>query len=119
MITRAEWSDEADAGLSRALPDATIRGIVAAEVKRGRSKLWLCKTDAHKAWAVTRLDSDPAEWVVVAFEGSGMMTFGPQFIAIAKANNIPLRAHVTSPLVEKLFSRLGMVRQEAIWRTAA
>jgi len=119
MITRATWSSESDAGLAKALPCPVLRSIVADEVTRGVSNLWRCTTDQHQAWAVTRLDHNPDELVVVAFEGSGMLTFGPMFVRAAQAANVPLRAHVTSPLVERLLRRLKLTRSEVILRTRA
>lgn len=121
MIAQVPWSQEASDGLSRALPNAVIRSIVEAEVIRGQSQLWECKDETHKAFVVTRVDANPVELVVVAFEGSGMQHFGKYFIDAANARGIPLRAHVTNPIVERLLRRLGVKREygEVIVRTRA
>jgi hypothetical protein len=116
VIRLTQWNDEVDKGLSRALPDAVIRGIVAAECRAGISQVWECADDAHHAFVVTRLDANPTEWVVVAYEGSGMHIFGPLFLRAARERNIPLRAHVTSEVVERLLRRLGLRREEVILR---
>lgn len=119
MIEPRQWSEEAERGLSKALPCPIIRSIVADEVRGGVARLWLCHDDTHRAWAVTRIDRNPQELVVVAFEGTGMLTFGPQFVAAAKAGRMPLRAHVTSPIVARLLRRLGLSQSEMILRSAA
>lgn len=119
MIRRITWSDEADRGLSRALPNALIRSIVAAEVQSGTSMLWDCENDTHHAYVVTRVDANPTEFVIVAFEGTGMLTFGPEFVAAARSRGIPLRAHVTNPIVARLLRKLGMRVDEWVLRAAA
>lgn len=117
MIKRVAWSPDADRGLARALPDSLLRAIVQGEVERGVSMLWECEDELHHAYCVTRVDTNPTEFVVVAFEGSGMMTFGKEFIAAARSRNIPLRAHVTNPVVERLLRRLTLKRSEVVLRT--
>ena len=111
-IRRIAWSQELDRGLARALPDELIRGIVASECRTGVAQAWQCDSEQHHALVVTRLDQNPTEWVVVAFEGSGMHVFGPLFIAAARDRGIPLRAHVTSPIVEQLLKRRLKLRTE-------
>lgn len=106
-ITQVDWSDAADAGLARALPNADIRAIVGNEVRAGVSRLWLCRDGEHEAYMVTRVDLNPTQLVIVAFEGSGMRAFGPWVIERAHAAGIPVRAHVTDPRVERLL-RIGL-----------
>lgn len=106
-IKQVAWSDAADRGLARALPSSEIRSIVADEVRRGIARLWHCRDGTHEAYAVTRIDLNPTQLVLVAFEGSGMNVFGPWFIARAHAQGIPVRAHVTDPRVERLL-RIGL-----------
>jgi hypothetical protein len=118
VIRQIAWCEDAANSLARALPGA-VRDIVAGEVIAGVSLLWECKDDKHSAYVVTRLDWNPVELVVVAYEGSGMMHFGPHFVGWAKAKGIPCRAHVTSPVVERLLRKLGLKRSEVIVRAAA
>lgn len=118
-IVAQPWSDAAGSGLAKALPDALIRSIVQSEVERGIAKLWRCEDEAHSAWVVTRLDANPTEWVIVAFEGTGMHRFGTYFVQAAKMQGVTLRAHVTSPVVERLLRRLGLERSEVILRKSA
>lgn len=106
-VTQEAWSDRADQALARALPNAVIRDIVAAEVRAGVSRLWHCRDELHEAYVVTRVDLNPTQLVCVAFEGSGMRAFGPWFIERANAAGIPLRAHVVDPRVERLL-RMGL-----------
>jgi hypothetical protein len=118
-IASQPWSAEADAGLAKAMPDAVIRSIVQAEVERGISKLWRCEDGEYSAWVVTRLDDNPPEWVIVAFEGTGMHRFGRHFVQAAKTQRVTLRAHVTNPVVERLLRPLGLRRSEVILRASA
>lgn len=119
MIKLVPWSDEVDAGLKRALPNDLIRNIVAQEVRVGVSQCWRCEEGVHAAYVVTRLDTNPTEWVVVAFEGTGMQRFGQHFVEAAKSRGVTLRAHVTSPVVERLLRRLGLSRSEVVLRAVA
>lgn len=114
-IQRVPWSDSAAHGLSHALPDP-IMPIVEQEVRAGVSMLWECRDDSHHAYCVTRVDANPLELVVVAFEGQGMLVFGPLFVAAAHARGLPIRAHVTQPAVERMLRRLGLQRSEIILR---
>lgn len=106
-IVQIAWSDTVDQALARALPNPVIRDIVAAEVRAGVSRLWHCRDDRHEAYVVTRVDLNPAQLVIVAFEGSGMRAFGPWFIERANQAGIPVRAHVTDLRVERLL-RMGL-----------
>lgn len=117
MIQLIPWTDDAAQHLARALSFAELP-LIAAEVRRGRSQLWLCTSDRHTAYCVTRVDPTPAEFVIVAFEGSGMHEFGPAFINAARARGLPLRAHVSSPVVERLIRRFGFRRTETVCRAA-
>lgn len=116
MIRRVPWSEDVERGLSRALPDPVIRSIVAGEVRAGVSRLWECEEGPHRAYVVTRVDTHPTELVIVAFEGSGMHVFAPHFIGAARAYGVPVRAHVTNPVVERLIRRFGFQREEVILR---
>lgn len=118
MIRQVPWTDEIAQRLSRALGGALVLGIVEQEVRRGVSQLWECEDETHKAYVVTRLDHTPIEWCIVAYEGSGMMHFGPMFIAAARKRGLPIRAHVASPVVERLLRRLGMKKSEVVVRVA-
>lgn len=106
-IKQVAWCDAAAAGLARALPSSAILEIVANEVRSGVSRLWHCRDGEHEAYCVTRIDLNPTQLVIVAFEGSGMKVFGPWFVARAHAQGIPVRAHVTDPRVERLL-RIGL-----------
>ncbi len=106
MIKRIAWSDEAARGLSRALREP-ILSIVADEVRRGQSSLYHCVDGSEEAYCVTRIDDNPKEFVVVAFEGVGMVKFGRKFVAAAKAIGAPMRVHTMSPVVARLLRRLG------------
>lgn len=118
MIRQVPWSDDIAQKLSRALGGTLVLGLVGEEVRRGISQLWECADERHKAYVVTRLDTSPVEWCIVAYEGSGMMHFGPMFISAARKRGIPIRAHVASPIVERLLRRLGMQRSEVVVRIA-
>lgn len=118
MIRQVPWSAEASERLTRALPGA-VRDIVAREVLTNVAQLWECTDDHHSAFVVTRIDVNPLELVVVAYEGSGMMHFGPYFLEWARTRGMPCRAHVTSPVVERLLRKLKLFRSEVILRTAA
>lgn len=117
MIERVAWSPDAERVLSRALAPLIVP-IVADEVRRGLSMLWECKEGTHHAYCVTRVDDNPREFVVVAFAGSGLMTFGPHFVAAARSRNIPLRAHTTSPVIVRLVRPLGFRHAEYVLRAA-
>lgn len=107
MTARAlRWSDKAAKGLARAL-DPIVLELIAREVQSGLSTLWHCKSDAHEAFCVTRIDNNPREFVFVAFEGSGVLEFGPKFISAAKSLGLPMRLHTMSPVVARLVRRLG------------
>lgn len=106
-IKQVEWSDAADRGLARALPNSAVLEIVENEVRSGIARLWHCREGEHEAYCVTRIDLNPTQLVIVAFEGSGMKVFGPWFIARAHAQGIPVRVHVTDPRVERLL-RIGL-----------
>lgn len=118
MIRQVPWTDDVAQRLSRALGGTLVLGLVGEEVKRGISQLWECSDDRHKAYVVTRLDTTPLEWCIVAYEGSGMMHFGPMFISAARTRGVPIRAHVASPVVERLLRKLGMRRSEVVVRVA-
>jgi hypothetical protein len=118
MITRIAWSDAVDRGLARALPEM-IRSIVAAECRAGVSQVWECDEGAHHAYVVTRVDANPTEWVMVAFEGSGMHKFAPAFIAAARERGIPMRVHTVSPVIARLLRPLGFQQTEYVLRRAA
>jgi len=142
VIRQVAWSAEASDRLARALPGA-VRDLVAREVLTNVAQLWECTDDTpiaragqpgevtlsgrspakvsphHSAYVVTRIDVNPLELVVVAYEGSGMMHFGPHFVNWARDRGIPCRAHVTSPVVERLLRKLKLFRSEVILRTAA
>ena len=118
MIRQVAWSAEASERLARALPGA-VRDIVAREVLTNVAQLWECKDELHQAYVVTRIDVNPLELVVVAYEGSGMMHFGPHFVNWARDRGMPCRAHVTNPLVERLLRKLKLYRSEVILRTRA
>lgn len=119
-VTRVAWSEAVERGLGKALPDEMIRSIVASECRAGISQVWECSSDAHHAYVVTRLDSNPTEWVIVAFEGSGMHEFGKHFVQAARERGIPLRAHVTNPIVEQLLiRRLKFKTEERVLRYRA
>lgn len=117
VITRIAWCDEAARGLSRAL-EGPILGIVEAEVRAGVSMLWECRDGDHRAYCVTRVDFNPTEFVIVAFEGTGMHRFGPTFIEAAKVRGIPMRAHTVSPVVARLIRRFGFKESEFVLRRA-
>ncbi len=118
MISQVQWSAEASERLARALP-GEVRDLVAREVLTNVAQLWLCQDDHHSAYVVTRIDANPLELVVVAYEGSGMMHFGPHFVNWARDRGMPCRAHVTSPVVERLLRKLQLYRSEVILRTKA
>lgn len=106
-VNQIAWTSDVDQALARALPNPVIRDIVAAEVRAGVSRLWHCRDELHEAYVVTRVDLNPSQLVVVAFEGSGMRAFGPWFIERAHAAGIPVRAHTVDPRVERLL-RMGL-----------
>jgi len=118
VIRQVSWSAQASDRLARALPGA-VRELVAREVMSGIALLWECTDQYHSAYVVTRIDPNPTELVIVAYEGSGMMHFGPYFLQWARDRGLPVRAHVTNPLVERLLRRLKLYRSEVILRTAA
>jgi hypothetical protein len=118
MMRTVPWSPEIAQKLSRALGSTLVLELVGEEVRQGISQLWECSSDHHHAYCVTRLERSPVEWCIVAYEGSGMMLFGPLFVEAAKARGIPLRAHVASPVVERLLRRIGLKRSEVVLRVA-
>lgn len=117
MIKLAPWSADAERELARALPPV-ILSIVQNEVATGISMLWECADGLHHAFCVTRVDSNPREFVVVAFAGSGLMSFGPHFVEAARSRSIPLRAHTVSPVIARLLRRLGLRTAEYVLRAA-
>lgn len=119
MIKQIAWCDEARDGLSKALPYPLIMSIVEQEVRLGVSQLWRCENDLHQAYVVTRMDTNPTEWVIVAFQGTGMQQFGKLFVDAAADRKVTLRAHVTNPVVERLLRRLGLKRDEVVLRKVA
>lgn len=117
MITRIEWCEDAERGLARAI-DGPILQIIAHEVRAGVSMLWKCEHEQHRAYCVTRVDLNPTEFVIVAFEGTGMHVFAPSFIEAAASRNIPMRAHTVSPVVARLVRRFGFREAEYVMRRA-
>lgn len=117
MIKIAAWCADAERELARALPPVILQ-IIATEIARGVSMLWQCDDGVHRAWCVTRVDPDPREFVIVAFAGSGLMSFGPHFIEAARSRGIPLRAHTVSPVIARLCRRLGFHQAEYVLRAA-
>ena len=84
-------------------------------MRTGRSRLWHCVAGKYRAYVVTRVDLNPTQLVIVAFEGSGMAVVGPWFIERAHAQGIPVRAHCTDPRVERLLRmRLKFRRAEVV-----
>jgi len=106
-IKHIRWNDDAAKALAKALPDDLIRGLVENEVKRGVSQLYHCKDDKHEGYAVMRVDNNPVEWVCVAFAGSGMHAFWPDFQVAADARHLAMRAYTVSPVVQRLMRPLG------------
>lgn len=80
--------------------------------------LWECRDDKHAALCVTRVDANPTEFVIVAFEGTGLLTFAPYFIEVARERGIPLRAHTTSRFMLRLLRRVGFRLEEYVARAA-
>lgn len=118
MIERVQWCDEAERAIARALPPVTL-ALVAEEVRQGVSMLWRCVDSDHRAWCVTRVDENPRELVIVAFAGSGMMSFAPAFITASESRRIPMRAHTVSPVISRLVRRLGFHQSEFVLRRAS
>ena len=118
MIRVIPWSAPMAQKLSRALGSTHIVELIGEEVRQGISQLWECSSEKHHAYCVTRLDRNPIEWCIVAFEGSGLMEFGPQFIAAARSRGVPLRAHVADKRVERMVRWLGMRPTETVLRVA-
>ena len=114
MIRRINWNETAERAFLRALPDVLIRTIVADEVRAGISRLWECKSGVHTAHCVTRLDNNPREFVIVAFEGTGMHLFAETFIAAATSQRLDIRAHVANPIMGRLLRRYGFKARETI-----
>jgi len=113
-INRISWNESADRAFLRALPDSLIRSIVADEVRTGVSRLWLCKSAEHTAYCITRLDNNPREFVIVAFEGTGLHLFAPSFIHAADSQNLAIRAHIANPVMTRLLRKYGFRPRETI-----
>lgn len=119
MITRTTWTNAASNVLEQALSQ-TILEIVRKEVADGISMLWHCKDDKHEAYCVTRLDGPPKEWCIVAFAGSGLMSFIKVFVEAAQRQQVPMRIHTVSPVLARIAKRWGFSdRPEFVLRRAA
>lgn len=114
MITRVSWDESAERAFLRALPDQLIRSIVSDEVRNGISRLWLCKSAEHAAYCVTRLENNPREFVIVAFEGTGMHLFANSFIHAADSQHLAIRAHIANPVMTRLLRKYGFRPRETI-----
>ena len=87
------------------------------EVEQGISQLWHCSDGVDEAYAVTRLDHNPTEWVICYFEGAGMRKFGAHFVEVARRKGWRLRAHTQRPGVVRLLRPLGLKVTEMVLRT--
>lgn len=117
MITREQWSAGAERELSRAV-GACIMPIVRREVETGIAQLWHAQDDFADAYIVTRLESNPLEWVFVAAAGRGVMHYARQMVTAGKDRKLSMRCHVVKPALARLWGRLGFVESERVLRVA-
>lgn len=116
MIRQVPWSDAAHAQISR-VGEETAR-LLRAEVERGRSMLWHCQSDKAEAFAVTRVDDNPREFVICAFAGTPGCSgeFLEVFREAAHAQRLSIRVHVISRELARLWCRFGLRESEWILR---
>jgi len=116
MIRAASWSEAAHAQIARI--DAHCAEALRADVERGRATLWHCQSEAAEAYAVTRVDDNPREFVVCAFAGTPGASgeFVTVFRDAAHAQGLSIRVHVTSRELARLWSRFGLRESEWILR---
>lgn len=93
-----------------------------AQVRAGIAQLFRFTNSLDCLYVVTRVDRDPTEWAICYARGTGVATFGPLIIAVARSKGMPLRVHVDAflqaaqPSRVRLFRRLGFSVSEYVLR---
>lgn len=114
-VREIEWSREVE----QALNDPAGRSCLpylAQEVRAGAAQLWECSDGIDQLHVITRLDRNPTEWVMCYVRGSGVLKFGPHFVAVARAKGWPMRMHTQSATVARLARRIGARMHEYVLR---
>lgn len=89
------------------------------EVRRGIAQLWHFRDERDEAYAITRTDLNPREFVVCYFQGSGLVKFGRVLRDAAHSRGLTVRAHTSRPGVARMLRSLGASMDEMIFRSAA
>ena len=104
-FSRAEWSDDAAAGLAQAMKYADDAVAIENEVRAGRAELWRCNDGA--SWLITRVEQftpDARELVIVCYEGKNARAMFKSFHAWATSQGFrSLRFHTQQPWLIELF----------------
>lgn len=85
-------------------------------MQAGIAQLWRVSDARDCLYVITRLDSNPLEWVMCYVQGTGAQKFGPLFIDHAARRRWPMRIHTVSPAVVRLCQRMGFAVSETILR---
>lgn len=104
-FARAEWSDDAAAGLAEAMKYADDAVAIEGEVRAGRAELW--RADDGVSWLITRLETfspTAVELVIVCYQGRNARTMFKAFHEFATAKGYrSLRFHTQLPWLIELF----------------
>lgn len=85
-------------------------------MRAGVSQLWECRAGPDRLHVVTRLDSNPCEWVWCYAQGTGIAKFADSFCRVATEKGWPVRVHTQSPAIARLARRYGFRQSEIILR---
>lgn len=115
MIREIPWSPDVGARLMHHASRECLP-FLAREVQAGAAQLWECSDGDDSLTVITRLDSNPTEWVMCYVQGSGLRKFAPQFVELARQRGWPLRAHTTDRRVVRMLRRHGFRLGEFVLR---
>lgn len=90
--------------------------LLKAEVLAGISQAWECSHGADVARGITRLDTNPTEWVMCLCVGRGLRQIFPEFLKVARRRGWPVRIHTENPAMARLLERYGLTLSEFVLR---
>lgn len=113
-LVLAVWSESFAAAVAVAL--GSDLDFIRTEVERGLCQAWHFVIDDKIAGhVVTRLESDTL--VVVAYEGSDVLSFGDMIVRVCEQKKLPwARFHTTRPGLNKLLAELKPEPLEYVMR---
>lgn len=114
------WSETAGQALRNAAGSPAVLRQAKADIRAGRAQLWQHRTPGHQrpyTYVVTRVERDESggrELVVWLGEGTHTRTVIKWATALAKANGMTARAHITDNRLCRIFQRLGWHETERV-----